>query len=394
MSEPTDAELAEFALLRAKIASLENERAALLLQEAQREARRGKSQAQTFTHASAAACLAAVIRCYHEEGRVGQMLSHYAYYLRKSGLIVLDPDKAKSWSNAKKYVSKLLTHARHLYNRTHGREGLPFRAIVDRGRSSWSPSTNDSLADYLRFKVGGYMSVDIWRGQPRGISVCVEKENHFNFVWGLVEEYGIPVYAAKGYSSTTVDKDIADALGRGVKQTLLYLGDHDPTGLDIQRKLQDELHGYGCRPQIERVALTLQQAQALPAVQRERVKGSDTRSAGYVKRYGDASWEIESLPVHELRDLLLQAIADNGYDFAALKQAQAVEEAANKEIENKLRGVFGDLNERILADGLPDLDVPLDVQRLYLAPEEEDEDDTSSEPDEDDDTDDDDDDES
>jgi hypothetical protein len=175
------------------------------------------------------------------------------------------------------------------------------------------------------------------------------------------------VHVAKGYSSTTIDKKAAERYGNGKGWTLLYIGDFDPTGVDIDRKLQDELRFYGSRPKIERIALTLEQAQALPIETQERVKVGESRGPAYMRKYGlQVSWEIEALPAHQLRDTLRQAVADNGYDFEALKQARAIETRTDEMIEEMLQDVFADLNERVLTKGLPDLDVPLDVQRLYL----------------------------
>ena len=190
-----------------------------------------------------------------------------------------------------------------------------------------------------------------------------EKDGLFQFLRDIVHPYHIEVHVAKGYSSTTVDKRAADRIGTGKGWTLLYVGDHDPTGLDIERKLQDELRFYGSRPQIERVALTLQQAQTLPpSATSEQVKQGDSRGLAYIKNYGNRAWEVESLPVHELRDAIRQAIADNGYDFEAMKQAQALEKAANERIEKTLKKALHDefnaLNESALKTGLADLEMP------------------------------------
>jgi hypothetical protein len=110
---------------------------------------------------------------------------------------------------------------------------------------------------------------------------------------GIVEQLtdwfgdlGIPVLALGGYSSSqSYVQDIADDVAAQARPAvLLYAGDHDPSGEDIDR---DFLLRTGCFALVERVALSAEQVQAyrLPP---QPGKQTDSRAAGFLARHGRA----------------------------------------------------------------------------------------------------------
>ena len=67
-------------------------------------------------------------------------------------------------------------------------------------------------------------------------------------VAGIVQpvamSYGVPFLACRGFSSLTALAEGADRLiGRRV--VVLYLGDHDPSGVDMDRDLQERMRVLG-----------------------------------------------------------------------------------------------------------------------------------------------------
>ena len=77
-------------------------------------------------------------------------------------------------------------------------------------------------------------------------------------------DLGVPVLALGGYSSQTYEDDvIADAAADERPAVLLYAGDHDPSGEDIDR---DFIAQTDCWDEVRRVALTARQVEqyALP----------------------------------------------------------------------------------------------------------------------------------
>ena len=71
----------------------------------------------------------------------------------------------------------------------------------------------------------------------------------------------VRLLANRGYSSVTAMYDAAErfseAWDAGKKPVVIYLGDHDPSGIDITRDIDDRLNlmSNGADPTVERVAL-------------------------------------------------------------------------------------------------------------------------------------------
>lgn len=84
-------------------------------------------------------------------------------------------------------------------------------------------------------------------GQDSYIEVWVEKDALSNVLYRVTSEYHIKLMINRGYSSCTAMHDAyerfdyhADAM-----PYILYLGDHDPSGLDMVRDIRDRLEGFG-----------------------------------------------------------------------------------------------------------------------------------------------------
>ena len=318
---------------------------------------------KSFWSASREDCLAAVLRAYREEGMVAQTVRHYYYKLLSYGLLRALPQYPNSAHNAYKFVVDLCTDAR----RSRGGD-LPYEAVVDPSRRSFTHWSQNSLAEMLRTKRSGSYWADLWRGQPRRLAVFVEKDGMADMANSVVGGWQIPVYVCKGHSSVSSLHRVAPTFGTGRGWTLLYAGDFDPTGLDIDRFLRDELRRHGCRPEIVRVALTKELALALPPEAAVPLKDSDVRTPKFKRLYpGMQGYEVEALPAGRLRGLLRNAVGEY-MDPAAWNTAIAVKDATAEMVERELRHVFTGLERRTLADGIPGLRVPLDTQRLYLLP--------------------------
>ena len=90
---------------------------------------------------------------------------------------------------------------------------------------------------------------------------------------------------------------------------LLYAGDHDPSGEDIDR---DFIARTDCWDEVRRVALTAAQVEqyALPP---QPGKETDSRAAGFVERHGRlVQVELDALPPDVLRDLFAAPSPSSG----------------------------------------------------------------------------------
>jgi hypothetical protein len=143
---------------------------------------------------------------------------------------------------------------------------------------------------------------------------------------GRFGDLGVPVLALGGYGSQTyVDDVIADVRATGRPAVLLYAGDHDPSGEDIDR---DFTARTDCWDEVRRVALTAAQVEryALPP---QPGKDTDSRAAGFIARHGRlVQVELDALPPDVLRALYADAIAEFWNDDA--HEAALEREAAER----------------------------------------------------------------
>lgn len=126
-------------------------------------------------------------------------------------------------------------------------------------------------------------------------------------------ERGVPILALGGYSSQSYVSEILGDVRTGRAAVLLYAGDFDPTGEDIDR---DFVARTGCWDQVVRVALSAEQ------VTRYRLPpnpgmATDSRAAGFVSRYGQlVQAELDALLPETLRSLFADAIAEYWDEYA------------------------------------------------------------------------------
>jgi hypothetical protein len=78
----------------------------------------------------------------------------------------------------------------------------------------------------------------------------------------------------------------------------------------MTRDLQERFdrYGNGLEIHVERVALTYEQVQkyGLPP---NPTKRADTRSKGYISRYGDGCWELDAIEPDELQRMVRASVA-------------------------------------------------------------------------------------
>lgn len=182
-----------------------------------------------------------------------------------------------------------------------------FPALLDQGRTIWRPASWESAAAILRDDISQFR-LDRTNGQPYTIVVAVEKATMAEQLKSWFGEYGVPIVALRGYSSQTLEQQVVDYVEDAERPAvLLYAGDHDPTGEDIDRNFVEQT---ACWDDVVRVALTGDQVDEyeLPPMPG---KPRDTRSAGFVRRNGRLiQVELEALDPDTLRDLYEAAFSD------------------------------------------------------------------------------------
>jgi hypothetical protein len=321
-----------------------------------------KEKAPTFLHLSDSVCLQHAMQAYIDEGRRGQTVRHYYYKLLSSGAITLLPHHQTSGTNASNYVSRLLSEARK-------NGSFPWDAVVDNGRRSSTYWWYTDMDEYVRTESRSGYILNPWRGQKQRLEIFVENDGLLDMVESYVDQWRISVRVAKGYSSTTINKNAANRYGTGRGWTIFYLGDFDPSGLDIERNLKDELRDLGVRPDIQRVALTQEDTYTLPDVAAVDIKTGDPRAKGFSRRYGDdqKGYEIEALPVSQFRQKILRAIAPY-IDVESFQEAVELERLVKAEAAARLEASLSDFAAEIYDNGVAGSSLALDEQLRYFKP--------------------------
>ena len=182
-----------------------------------------------------------------------------------------------------------------------------FPALVDGTRSILRPFYFDDPQDFRDWARGenGYSEpgyrLDRWDGQDHDVLLVVEKATLVNQLNAWYGERGLRIAALRGYGSTPLFDEIVEEN----PDVILYVGDFDPTGEDIERDLADRL---GRHHDVERIALTPEQVASyqLPPMPG---KVTDPRAAGFVERHGRLiQVEVEALDPNDLQALIDAAL--------------------------------------------------------------------------------------
>lgn len=187
---------------------------------------------------------------------------------------------------------------------------IDWDAIEDRTRSFAKRPHWETGNDILDAVAGQYYA-DMWRGQDARVFVIVEKEALAGVLEGICHTLDMPLLAARGYPSGTVLREFAkvdlarcDAEGQGA--VILHLGDHDPSGIDMSRDLEERLqlfNEWGVDIRFKRIALNMPQIEEHNPPPNP-AKSTDSRFMDYVEKFGEESWELDALAPQYLSQLV------------------------------------------------------------------------------------------
>lgn len=185
---------------------------------------------------------------------------------------------------------------------------IDWEAIEDRTREFVRQTRWESGAQILRAAVNSFHK-DMWKYQAYRVFVIVEKEALVGVLEPTCREWDTPLLAARGYPSGTVLRefvmsDILPCIEEGKEPLILHLGDHDPSGIDMSRDLEERISLFADeRIEVRRIALTMDQIRAQRPPENP-AKSTDARYAAYRKIHGTKSWELDALSPAYLADLL------------------------------------------------------------------------------------------
>lgn len=223
---------------------------------------------------------------------------------------------------------------------------IDWNAIEDRTRSlkgltHWSNPQEIISSASCQYKK------DLWKNQKYHLEVWVEKEALAEVVAKACRPWDVNYFCCRGYVSQS---EMWSAAQRLVKETyngkdcvIIHLGDHDPSGIDMSRDIEDRLQMFGNQDGgftfsnhflgLRRIALNMDQIDTFNPPPNP-AKLTDSRCKSYMDKYGDESWELDALEPRVLNDLISGTISE----YADLDYMERVrnEVSTEKEVMNHI----------------------------------------------------------
>lgn len=230
----------------------------------------------------------------------------------------------------------LVLTVRQLYYRFVAKDLIPntfrsyknFSNMIDMGRKrgliDWSAieDRTRNLAPPLAFTDAGHLMQNApnwykenpWLEQKYRPENWVEKEAQIGVVEKASYEMRAPYLACRGYLSQSeayaAGKRFAKYRRDGYDPVVFYIGDHDPSGVDMSRDNFARVSMYaGFNVEFVRLALNMDQIELYDPPP-QPVKDRDSRADGYKDIHGESSWELDALEPQIIIDLIQNALRE------------------------------------------------------------------------------------
>lgn len=203
------------------------------------------------------------------------------------------------------------------------REGrVPYSWITDNSRTAFVLDVWNGISGFLDDMAGLYRR-DLWERSPYRVELWCESDSIAGTLVDIAQRWRIGLYPIKGQSSETFAYNAAQNwLAEKWRQVVvLYVGDHDPAGLEIEQALADKMLSFASamhrEPQFIRLGVTWEQA-----IEHDLPGTTPKKAYGY-----PLAVEAEALPPRMLRSLVDDAIASyvDLDQLAALRNVEAEE---------------------------------------------------------------------
>lgn len=278
------------------------------------------------------------------EGQGYDLTLRQLYYQMVAQDII--PNNAKSYDN----LGNLINEARLMGY-------IDWDSIIDRTRNPKKNSHWRSPQDILS-TVARQFALDKRKTQEYRPEVWVEKDALSGVIQSICEPLDVPYFSCRGYTSQSAMWAASQRLYHYIMDTdgpnnygqipiIFHLGDHDPSGIDMSRDIEDRLNMFlnyhweedDWEPswwdggiEFQRLALNMDQIRRFNPPPNP-TKMSDGRAADYVEKHGYSSWELDALNPSQIANIIETAVAAYT-DDDAMAEMTAKEDAHKKNLED------------------------------------------------------------
>lgn len=227
---------------------------------------------------------------------------------------------------------------------------VDWNAIEDRtrnlkGRSHWR--TPGEIIDSAAWSY----HLDYWQGQKNYVEVWVEKDALVGIVGQVCNTLDVNYFSCRGYVSQSEMWGAAQRLRKqkeaGRHIVLLHLGDHDPSGIDMSRDIQERNALFeNFDMEFHRLALNMDQIDTYSPPPNP-TKLTDSRANGYIDLYGHECWELDALEPQVISNLITKNVLlyRDEKPYRAVKAREEREKAMLEDLSANWPGVAANWNE-------------------------------------------------
>ena len=221
---------------------------------------------------------------------------------------------------------------------------IDYDRVVDRTRAKHQIATWASCADMLR-ACSTQFRRNAWAEMSTVVMIGLEKQALEGVFGEVVDEFGAALWVCRGYPSDAFAfewaTEITECTDAGKRVIVYYFGDHDPSGLDIERTCIVKLKEHDAEFEWQRAGLLAEDFGAHGLVKLP-VKRSDTRSAQYLIEHGEWGAELDALPPAELDRRIRECIEEHvNLDLLArIRREDEIEREGFKVISGNWKGAL------------------------------------------------------
>lgn len=187
---------------------------------------------------------------------------------------------------------------------------LDWDYIVDRTRNLRGLPHWDNPHSVIRSAASSYRT-ERWAGQPHRVEVWIEKDALVGVITRVCQRYDVDYFSCRGYTSQSELWGAAQRMigyqRAGQKPVIIHLGDHDPSGVDMTRDIQERMRLFEADVEVRRIALNMDQVREHNPPPNP-AKLTDSRAGGYIREHGRSSWELDALEPALLDQLIEENI--------------------------------------------------------------------------------------
>lgn len=227
---------------------------------------------------------------------------------------------------------------------------IDWDAIEDRTRNLKGRSHWRTPAGIIESAAWSY-HLDFWATQRNYVEVWVEKDALVGIVGQVCENLDVNYFSCRGYVSQSEMWGAAQRLRArseaGKHIVLLHLGDHDPSGIDMSRDIQDRNTLFdNVDMEFHRLALNMEQVEQYTPPPNP-TKLTDSRANGYIDIYGYECWELDALEPQVISNLITKNVLKYRDEraYRAVKEQEEEEKRLLEDLSGNWPNIAGNWDE-------------------------------------------------